>query len=107
MDYLRIGIWVITGFLVCTWTFGLATNPRSRLKATVVTVMLWWVLLLFPALGAFSVLHMLWLFPLALIVPGGIQGGYVQRTMSHPSLAYLMVGSILPVIGPAIAVAVL
>lgn len=107
MTYLNVAVWVAALFFACGWSFGLAVDPSKRLKATVVTVGLWWVLMAFTALGAFKVPHLLWLMPLALIVPGAIQAGHHKRTLSHPSLSYVAVGSVLPVLGPAIALTLL
>jgi len=107
MTYLKVAVWVVALFFAGAWSFGLIVDPRKRIKATVVTVGLWWILMVFPALGAFNVLHLLWLMPLALIVPGGIQAGHVQRRLAHPSLSYVAVGSVLPVLGPAIVLSVL
>jgi hypothetical protein len=101
VDYLRVAVWCAALFFSSAWSLGLILDPRQRLKCTVVTVGLWWPLMAFPALGAFSVLHLLWLMPLALLVPGAIQGGHLKRTMMHPSLAYIFTGSLLPVLGPA------
>lgn len=105
MHILKIATWAAALFFVGSWTFGLLAAPHQRLKSTVVTVGLWWALLLFPALGAFTVFHLLWLMPLALVVPGAIQGGHLKRTLTHPSLGYIAVGSILPVLGPAAVLA--
>lgn len=107
MQFLKIATWAAALFFAAAWSFGLAVDARQRIKSTVVTVGLWWVLIGFPALGAFSVFNLFWLMPLALAVPAAIQGGHLKRTLTHPSLGYIAAGSILPVLGPASVLAIL
>lgn len=106
MDYARYIVWAAAIFFASTWLFALFVDPRKRIKSTVVSVGLWWALLAFPVLGAFSVLHLAWLMPLALFIPMAIQMGHLQRKMAHPSLGYVAIGSILPVLGPALALTI-
>lgn len=66
LEYLAVGAAI---FFAASWTFGLAVSPRNRIGSTIVTVIVWWVALTAWFFGDFSSLHLLWVFPVALLVP--------------------------------------
>ena len=64
--------WLVFGiafFFAGSWTFGLSIRPDMRLKSTVVTVILWWPLIASAFLELFPSFALLWLMPLALLIP--------------------------------------
>ena len=69
MEWIRYGVWALALFFAGSWTFGLATSPRNRTGGNILTVVLWWVAITACALGQFTVLHLLWVFPLLLLLP--------------------------------------
>jgi hypothetical protein len=56
-------------FFAGSWTFWLLVSPHMRLTNRIVSVTYWWIAIGFALASAFSVWHLLWLMPLALIVP--------------------------------------
>lgn len=56
-------------FFAGGWGLGLALSPRNRTGGNIVTVCAWWVLVALALAEVFAPLHLLWAFPLALIVP--------------------------------------
>jgi hypothetical protein len=56
-------------FFAATWAFGLAMSPRNRTGGNIITVVLWWVALSAWFFGDFNALHLLWIFPAALLLP--------------------------------------
>lgn len=51
------------------WALGLALSPRNRTGGNIVTVIVWWVGLTLVLAGTFAPLHLLWVFPVALLLP--------------------------------------
>jgi hypothetical protein len=94
-------------FFAATWALGLALRPEQRLKSTVVTVAYWWLALLLVLGGMFNVLHLVWLFPFALAVPGAIQGNVLRRQLAHPSFRSVFLSSSAILIPTLVALAYL
>jgi hypothetical protein len=69
MDYAEYAVWALAIFFAGTWAFGLVTSPRNRIGSTILTVIIWWVLIAFASTETFSVFHLLWAFPVALVAP--------------------------------------
>jgi hypothetical protein len=65
-EYIVIGLAV---FFAGGWGLGLALSPRNRTGGNIITVILWWVALSLALTGAFAPLHLLWIFPVALLLP--------------------------------------
>lgn len=62
-------IYVVAAFFAASWAFGLVISARNRTGGNIATVLLWWMLLTSSWLAPFSPLHLLWAFPLALVLP--------------------------------------
>lgn len=62
-------LWVVVFFFSASWTLGLVINPSMRIKSTIVTIVYWWSSIGFALASLFSPWHLLWVMPLALIVP--------------------------------------
>lgn len=77
MIWLGYATWVAAIFFAASWTFGLVMSPRNRAGPNILTVMLWWVGVALAAAGQFSVLHLLWAFPVALVVPAVLLAGRI------------------------------
>ena len=56
-------------FFAATWALGLILSPRNRTGGNICTVIIWWAVLVASWLAPFSSLHLLWAFPVALLVP--------------------------------------
>jgi hypothetical protein len=69
MEYVEYILWGLAIFFAGSWTFGMLIRPSYRMKNTVVAVVYWWVAIAFVYLGELSALNLLWLMPLALILP--------------------------------------
>lgn len=69
MQYLGYAVWAVAVFFAFGWAFGLVASPRNRLGSNILTVILWWAAIAACAAGAFSVFHLLWLFPVFLVLP--------------------------------------
>lgn len=67
--------WAVALFFAATWTFGLVMSPRNRNGSNILTVMLWWVAIALAFAGSFSVFHLLWVFPVSLILPALLLAG--------------------------------
>lgn len=63
-------VWGLVLFFAGSWTFGFIIRPDFRLKSTMVTLIYWWTFIGLVFLLDLSVYHLLWLMPLALIIPG-------------------------------------
>ncbi len=64
--------WVVIAvavFFAGAWAFGLAFSSRNRTGGNILTVILWWVALALVLVGSVASLHLLWVFPVALVVP--------------------------------------
>lgn len=62
--------WVVVAvalFFAASWAFGLVYSPRNRTGGNIATVLLWWVALSLVMAGVFGALHLLWIFPVALL----------------------------------------
>jgi len=62
-------LWAVAFLFAGSWTFWLFVSPHMRLTNAIVSVSYWWIAICLALVSAFSVLHLLWLMPLALIVP--------------------------------------
>lgn len=71
----RYVVWALALFFAGSWAFGLVVSPRNRIGSTILTVLVWWACMAAAAAGAFSVFHLLWMFPLALVVPAVLMMG--------------------------------
>jgi hypothetical protein len=63
---------VVAVFFASTWAVGLALSPRNRTGGNIVTVIAWWVLIFSSWLAPFTSLHLLWAFPVALLLPAAL-----------------------------------
>jgi hypothetical protein len=61
--------WAVVLFFAVSWTYGAVRYEQYRLKATIVSMALWWIEIFISATGAFLVFHLIWLMPLSLMVP--------------------------------------
>lgn len=75
MQMLAYLVWAAALFFAATWAFGLVASPRNRIGSNILTVILWWVALALAFSRTFSVFHLLWIFPLALVVPAALLAG--------------------------------
>ena len=62
-------VWAAAFFFAVSWTFVLLAKPHHRVKSTVVTVIYWWIGIGLCLAGLFSPWHLLWVMPLAVVVP--------------------------------------
>ena len=69
MVWFNYAIWALAIFLAGSWTFGLVVSPRNRIGSTIVTVILWWLLLVTSFSGDLPAWHLLYAFPAALLLP--------------------------------------
>ena len=90
--------WAVGGlalFFAGSWTLGVAMRPNMRLKSTLVTIALWWALIAGTFAGAINAFHLLWLMPLALVVPsfvmmlGITRGGFPTMLIAALSATVL------------------
>ena len=105
-DFWRYAVWAVALFFAATWTFGLVVNPKSRLKATVAAIAIWWLLIAATALSSLSALHLVWLMPVSLLACGIVQQAGVARDFRGPSLGgiFLRVGVVILLAASAAAV---
>ena len=94
---IRIVLWVIAIFFAASWLFGLIVRPDYRMKSTVVTVAYWWLEIAIVYFAGLHPAHLLWLMPLALIVPA-----VTMTSMLHRSVGTIFAVSSV-VIGPSLA----
>lgn len=62
-------VWIAAFFFAGSWTFGVILNPGMRLKSTLVTIAYWWISIVMALISLFSAWNLLWLMPLAVLVP--------------------------------------
>lgn len=56
-------------FFTVSWGLGLILSPRNRTGGNIATVILWAIALALSLVGSFGSLHLLWIFPVCLVVP--------------------------------------
>ena len=92
--------WAVVLFFAGSWTFGLIVRPDLRLKSTIVTLIYWWAAIGLVAFTSISVYHLLWLMPLALIVPLVLMHAEISTTL-HANVSSIFFKSLF-IIGPAV-----
>lgn len=97
---IHIVLWAIALFFAASWLFGLLIRQDLRLKSNVVTVAYWWVEIAIVFFAGLHPAHLLWLMPLALIVPSLIMTNLLLS--GHNTVGTIFVASGF-VIGPALA----
>lgn len=70
MVVLKYIAWGLAFFFAGTWAIGILHKPEFRLKSNIVTVLFWWIEIGLAGLGFYSVLHLFWIMPLSLVMPG-------------------------------------
>ena len=88
MAILKYITWGVALFFAGTWTIGLFHRPDFRLKSNIVTVLFWWIEIGLVVLGFYSVLHLFWIMPLSVVIPG-----YFER-MEFGTRLYASAGSV-------------
>jgi len=68
MAYLPYAVWAIAAFFILSWSFVLVVIPRRMSKPNFFTLVSWWVSAGGAAAGFYSVYHLLWLMPLAVVL---------------------------------------
>jgi len=68
MTYLQYAVWAIAAFFILSWTFALFATPGRMSAPNRCTLISWWACGICAALGFYSVYHLLWLMPLAVIL---------------------------------------
>ena len=97
---IHIVLWAIALFFAASWTFGLIVRPDYRLKNTVVTVAYWWLEISIVYFAGLHPAHLLWLMPLALIVPKVVMTNLLLTAQNTVGTIFMLSGV---VIGPALA----
>jgi hypothetical protein len=69
MNWIEYGIVGVAAFFAGGWALGLALSARNRTGGNIITVATWWAILSAWFIGDFSAFHLLWAFPLALVLP--------------------------------------
>lgn len=105
MGWLRIVVWGVALFFAAGWTLGFILSPGYRLLSSVAAVVYWWCAIALAAAGAFSVLHLLWFMPLALLVSGRLMLSFmrVRGSIRDLGLVFFVI-SLVPVLGTTLAV---
>ncbi len=93
-------VWGLVLFFAGSWTFGLVVRPDFRLKSTIVTLIYWWAFIGLVFLSDLSVYHLLWLMPLALIIPGVLMQTEIS-TKLRANVGSIFIKSLF-LIGPAV-----
>ena len=93
-------VWGLVLFFAGSWTFGLVARPDFRLKSTIVTLIYWWGFIGLVFLSGLSVYHLLWLMPLALIIPGVLMQTEIS-TKLRANVGSIFIKSLF-LIGPAV-----
>jgi hypothetical protein len=74
MAVLEYAVWGLAGFFSITWGLGLVLSKRNRMSSNIMTVLIWWGALGAALADGFYVLHLLWIFPAALLLPALLLG---------------------------------
>ena len=82
----------IAAFFAISWTLGVVTRPDYRLKSTLVTLMFWWLSLLISVFDGMSAFHLIWFFPIALIIPSLVMLALL-RNLRSSFLAVLLLSA--------------
>lgn len=94
METMKWITWAVVLFFALSWTFGVIRHQQFRLKATVVSMVFWWIEIFIAMAGGFVVFHLLWLMPVSLIVP--MQVGNADQLKAPPgSVARIFFKSLL------------
>ena len=92
--------WGLVLFFAGSWTIGLIVRPDFRIKSTIVTLIYWWAIIGLVFLSSISVFHLLWLMPLALVIPMILMQTEIS-TKLQANVASIFVKSLF-LIGPAV-----
>jgi len=103
IEVLKYIAWGLALFFAGAWTMGVFRKPGGYVaKSIIVTVLFWWIEIGLAVLGFYSVLHLFWLMPLSVIIPGSFESMEV-RTRLYSRVGSIFVKSSIP-LGVAIGV---
>ena len=69
MAWYEYAVVALAVFFAASWALSLSLSSRNRTGGNILTVILWWVVLSAWFFGKFNALHLLWVFPAALLLP--------------------------------------
>lgn len=80
MTAIDYAVLAVALFFAGSWTLGVLIRPNLRLKATIVTIVLWWAEIGTAIFSAMDALHLLWLMPASLFGPSMLAAAQLQRS---------------------------
>lgn len=69
MTWYEYAVIAVALFFAGSWAFGLVFSARNRTGGNIATVILWWVAIALVLAEAVAPIHLLWIFPVSLVVP--------------------------------------